>query len=269
LLLPVKQKGKFSLQISNFSLQSKHRILKLIRAVGKTNTMALFVARGNVGRFCFMASRGGKLVTPFGISSKTCKMAGPCSVQIALITAPANQPIKVEKPKPWPYKTFNYNSFWQIFDRTYKRIDENSKVICVEGNMAVGKTDFAKTLAEELDFHYVPMTAHDALFWDPQKRFHLSELNQALPEKYKIFDLEQFYRQKNPESGRAGFLQLTWFRQRVFDYAEGLQHLFNTGKFQQVTLESLLTVSPHKLIAHLTVLQFKYFNFNSFRASCA
>ncbi|XP_064647777.1 NADH dehydrogenase [ubiquinone] 1 alpha subcomplex subunit 10, mitochondrial-like [Lineus longissimus] len=189
--------------------------------------MALFAARGNVGRFCLLASRSGKLVTPVEISQK---MAGACFLQVAHITAPANQLTKVERAKPWPYKTLSYNIFWQLFDKTYKRIDENSKVICVEGNMGVGKTAFAQKLAEELDFHYVPMTEHDAAYWDEHKRFHLSELNPALPEQYQIFDLEQFYRQKNPESGRAGLLQLYWFQKRVFDYSAGLQHLFNTGQ---------------------------------------
>ncbi len=34
-----------------------------------------------------------------------------------------------KKPKPFPYKTRNYNLFWQAIDKTTLRMDENSKLV--------------------------------------------------------------------------------------------------------------------------------------------
>ena len=38
-----------------------------------------------------------------------------------------------------------------VFDKTTVRMDENSRIILVDGAHAVGKTDLAKQLAEEFD----------------------------------------------------------------------------------------------------------------------
>ena len=43
-----------------------------------------------------------------------------------------------------------------MVDKTTLRLDENSKLIVVEGAHAIGKSKFAKELAEEFDMVYMP-----------------------------------------------------------------------------------------------------------------
>ena len=38
-----------------------------------------------------------------------------------------------ERPKPWNYERLGYNLFWQHFDGTTKRFNDNTKIIVVEG----------------------------------------------------------------------------------------------------------------------------------------
>lgn len=47
------------------------------------------------------------------------------------------------------------------------RFDENTKLLVVEGAHAVGKTKFAKELAEELEMLYMPTVTMDMLYKSP------------------------------------------------------------------------------------------------------
>lgn len=60
------------------------------------------------------------------------------------------------KPAPFPYKEKNYNFFRALFDPTTSRLDDNSKIIVVEGLPTAGKGALAKRLADELDMLYIP-----------------------------------------------------------------------------------------------------------------
>jgi len=51
-----------------------------------------------------------------------------------------------------------------FFDHTTKRFDENTKLIFVEGLPAIGKSDFAQQLAEDLDMKYFPMITMGYLY---------------------------------------------------------------------------------------------------------
>ena len=59
---------------------------------------------------------------------------------------------------PWPYETKKYRWYHSFFsiDKTVHRMDENTKVIVVEGNIGVGKTTLAKNLADLLGMKYLP-----------------------------------------------------------------------------------------------------------------
>lgn len=46
------------------------------------------------------------------------------------------------------------------------RFDENTKLIVVEGAHAVGKTDFAKELADEFGMHFMPPVTMDGYYKD-------------------------------------------------------------------------------------------------------
>lgn len=135
-----------------------------------------------------------------------------------------------DKPKPWPYDRLKFSWFdkniWRI-DRCVRRFDENSVVICVEGPMAAGKHEFAKSLSNELGMRYYgeatvePMMVHD-------DGFDYRTLNWLLPESAQNVDQKMFY--LNPRhSGVPGFI-CNMYTMKYFHYLEGLTHLFNTGQ---------------------------------------
>lgn len=63
---------------------------------------------------------------------------------------------KIVKPKAYDYKTKPYGFIQAVLDKTTKRLDENSKIIVVDGPIASGKSKFAKELADELEMLYLP-----------------------------------------------------------------------------------------------------------------
>ncbi len=65
-------------------------------------------------------------------------------------------PSSSPKPAPFPYKEKNYNFIRALFDPTTSRLDDNSKIIVVEGLPTAGKGALAKRLADELDMLYIP-----------------------------------------------------------------------------------------------------------------
>ena len=49
-----------------------------------------------------------------------------------------------KRPVPFPYKKNPYGLLSAMVDWTTHRFDENSKILVVDGPVAVGKTKFAK-----------------------------------------------------------------------------------------------------------------------------
>lgn len=117
-------------------------------------------------------------------------------------------------------------------DRTTHRFDENSKVIVVEGPVAVGKTEFACALAEDLgmkhfkeanmDYHYIQPNGCDLRMFD-----------ELIPEDTRTFDHVSF--NKCPQHRLAGNFQIMMYIARYSQYIDALAHLLNTG--QGVVLE--------------------------------
>ena len=68
-----------------------------------------------------------------------------------IVSKALREPPVVPKPDPYPYLEKKFRYFTQLTDRTTPRLDENSKLIAVEGAHCIGKTDFAKELAEEFE----------------------------------------------------------------------------------------------------------------------
>ncbi|KAJ1528581.1 hypothetical protein ONE63_006984 [Megalurothrips usitatus] len=117
----------------------------------------------------------------------------------AFISSKANM-AGYQRPAPFPYKEKKYNWWYQLFDRTIDRFDENSKVLVVDGPIAAGKSTFAKQLAEDLDMLYVP-EADLAQAYINKSGYDLRQLNSTLPPN-------------------AQFLQ----------YIDALAHLLHTGQ---------------------------------------
>lgn len=132
--------------------------------------------------------------------------------------------------EPFPYKTKKFTMLTEHFDYTLPRFNENTKVIVVEGNLAVGKHKFAEELAKNFDLKLFPATDESRCFRLETNNFDLRNFNQFLPKRSQWYDLEDFLTDPNPQKGRIGFLQLSWLVHKFQTYCQALTHLFNTGQ---------------------------------------
>lgn len=136
------------------------------------------------------------------------------------------------KPAAFDYVNKDYTWLRSLVDRTTHRFDENSKVIVVEGPVAVGKTAFAEALACDLgmkhfkeanmDIHYKRPNGCDLRMFDDQ-----------IPEDTRTFDHVNF--NQCPTHRLAGNFQIMTYIARYSQYIDALAHLLNTG--QGVVLE--------------------------------
>lgn len=129
--------------------------------------------------------------------------------------------------KPYPYKEKEYTLLSSFFDKTSKRMNENSKIICVEGPVAAGKTKFAKELADELEMLYVPEANMDMVFINPYG-YDMRQLDDQLPEDAQSFDTERFCR--NPKHLLSASLQMRMYMLRYEQYVDALAHILSTGQ---------------------------------------
>ena len=209
--------------------------------------MALTVARSTFIRMGGMGNWLGKQVHPLNAS----KMAAVAPIQVAgMSRMRATYGEKYPYEKPWDYKNKTFNTFFQLFDSTEARLNENSKVIVVEGNVGVGKNEFAKRLAAGFDLNYIGSVPDSDCF--KVQGYDLRELDEMLPPTAKFYDLKRFLADPNPEKGLAGRLQLQWYHEKFIKYAEGLQHLFNTGRCQVCTTDRV-TVTLDLVLQYLLV----------------
>lgn len=135
--------------------------------------------------------------------------------------------VKTVKPAPYPYQTKKYGLFNSFFDKTSKRIDENSKVILVEGPLAVGKSKFAQELAEELEMKYIPEATMD-LYYINSYGYDMRKLDSKLPENCRSFDVNNFLKQ--PTHFNVATFQLLMYTLRYSQYVDALAHLLSTGE---------------------------------------
>ncbi|KAL5007241.1 hypothetical protein ScPMuIL_016047 [Solemya velum] len=134
------------------------------------------------------------------------------------------------RAKPWPYERRPFGMYWQFFDSTLKRVGENSKVIVVDGNLAVGKSEFAEKIAKEFDLKYFPDIRVDELF-EIVEGFDIRELDEQLPENLRTCDLEKFYSTKDPKKAlNIANTQLMLYFKRMMHYVRALEHVLNTGQ---------------------------------------
>jgi len=122
----------------------------------------------------------------------------------------------------------------------------------VEGNIGVGKTEFAKRLAHHFDLKYFPPTREKQCYVLPSTDYHFDfrGFDPLLPEGVQSYDLKKFYSDPHPENGLVGRLQLLWYRERFMDYLLALRHLANTGVYYSGIL--------YCLYLHQTVSDSKY-----------
>lgn len=134
---------------------------------------------------------------------------------------------RIPKAKPYPYLEKKYGVFQAMFDKTSHRMDENSKLICVEGPIAAGKSKLAKELAEELDMLYVPPANMDEVFVN-HYGFDMRKLDDQLPEMCRSFDEKNFCR--DPNHPLAAQFQIRMYMIRFSQYIDALAHILSTGQ---------------------------------------
>lgn len=133
-----------------------------------------------------------------------------------------------KKVYQWPYKTKQISllNFWMDPWTEYK-LNENSKIIVVEGNIECGKDDFCRRLADELGMYYMPAVDLDG--WYRNKHgFDYRGLNPLLPERLRHCDWEMFHECPNRHS--VVLMQIWLFRMRLFQYIMAVSHMMNTGQ---------------------------------------
>lgn len=129
--------------------------------------------------------------------------------------------------KPWQYRRWGYPSLFTYLDLTQKRMDENSRLVVVEGPPSAGKEALARRIADEFEMIYVPTPQPDWMHANENK-LCLRELNDRLPHFMQFVDLREFWRQ--PFDNRLGRICMEMYSYSFRQMVAAQAHLFNTGQ---------------------------------------
>lgn len=195
--------------------------------------------------------------------NQACRLL-PGSTQVAHLTSTHGQPAKREHP-PWPYQTRPYNEFWQFFDHTRKRFDDNTKIILIEGNLAVGKSTVGQMIAKEFDMKFIP-DIRDSQVFVAGEGFDKRTLNEQLPPRARFCDIQTFYDHREHPLMLKGFgrTQLCMYMQRYIEYANALEHLLNTGQgvvMERGIFSDMVFHNVLRKLGYLTPEGYKYLTF--------
>ena len=113
----------------------------------------------------FPKTNGLKTLLGHGSKSVISNTVVPCTViQVSSMRATFGETYPYKKPFQYEKKKFNFLHESLFLDRSLYRMNENSKMIVVEGQIGVGKEEFAKQLAHNFDLKYIPRVSEDDLF---------------------------------------------------------------------------------------------------------
>lgn len=153
------------------------------------------------------------------------------------------------KGKRYPYERRSWglhNFFLDPF--TKRKFNENSKIIQIEGNVAAGKEDLGRRLAEQLDMYYMPHIDLEDYYIN-EHGYDYRALNPLLPERLRACDWEMFH--ENPARHSVIHMQNFLFKLRIYQYTLALRHLFNTGQgvilSRSFVTEKVFVDAMHKL----------------------
>ncbi|KAH3720314.1 NADH dehydrogenase [ubiquinone] 1 alpha subcomplex subunit 10, mitochondrial-like [Dreissena polymorpha] len=128
--------------------------------------------------------------------------------------------------KPYP-EWLPFNFFASFLDITSKRLNDNSRMICIDGPPCVGKSAFAKQMADHFKMQHYP--GYQPEDWYMRNGFDLRRLNTLIHKpKLKFLDLDDFYLNATPNKYLSS-KQLEILRWRFYQYAEALRYLLSTG----------------------------------------
>ena len=186
--------------------------------------MAMVVIRTAFARAAAVKNCAGKATSPL-LSGKV----GMPTIQVATMRATYGEKYPYEKP--WPYEQKKFNLFHEIvmMEKSLFRMNENSKVIVVEGNINVGKAKFAQELAKNFDLKYIPSTPDSNCF--TYDGFDIRSVDDILSPGARSYDHADFLSDPHPEKGIMGRLQIMWLIEKFMTYGRALEHLFNTGNY--------------------------------------
>ncbi|TPP63538.1 NADH dehydrogenase [ubiquinone] 1 alpha subcomplex subunit [Fasciola gigantica] len=139
--------------------------------------------------------------------------------------------VTFKKPPPFDYMTKHFSIIKSMIDPTYARLNENTKVIAVEGNIASGKSQLASKLAGYFGMvHYPDPTEDDIYRINCCPPFDLRVHNALLPDSAKYYTTEMFWNEPDLiNKGKPLYLQYQYYIQRYWNYLKALCNLFNTG----------------------------------------
>lgn len=138
--------------------------------------------------------------------------------------------------KPYDYKNKKYGFMGQMLDSTLNRMGDNSLIITVDGNFGSGKSEFAKKLAQEIDFVYArepDLETH--LYKQPNGENTRDIINEVVGDnkRFRIDSIEEWH--KDPTFKSTIALQHNFYNIRWMQMRTALLHLMSTG--QGVVLE--------------------------------
>jgi len=155
----------------------------------------------------------------------------PFAFGARMISGKAMREIDPNKPKPFPYeKGVDYTRFPGMFEKTTLRFDENSKLIVVDGAHAIGKSNFAKELADELEMAYFPYPRMDDILINSYG-VDMRQYNDLMIPINKTYDEKDFARNPvGPVEGCSDRLHIHLFKLKYRNHIHALRHIFNTGQ---------------------------------------
>lgn len=106
-------------------------------------------------------------------------------------------------------------------------LDENSKIIVIDGPPAAGKTELGKALAEEFDMLYVPGTDLSSYYVN-SVGFDLRTIDPFVPETMRSFSVAKWH--QDPSAWLLTRMQLDYFYIKYHEYMDAVAHLLNTGQ---------------------------------------
>ncbi|KAM9486583.1 NADH dehydrogenase [ubiquinone] 1 alpha subcomplex subunit 10, mitochondrial [Clarias gariepinus] len=118
---------------------------------------------------------------------------------------------------------------YALGERTTPRFKENSKIFCIDGNLASGKGALAQKLADRLGMLYMP---------EPDTHYVDKMTKEKVPLDSTFngnCSLEKFYLDPKASDGNSYRLQSWMYLMRLLQYSDAVEHLLTTG--QGVILE--------------------------------
>ncbi|KAH7645777.1 NADH dehydrogenase (ubiquinone) subunit ND-42 isoform X2 [Dermatophagoides farinae] len=157
--------------------------------------------------------------------------------RVANIVSVANQTPEdgFIKTTPFPFKTKRYTRLhvaMPFLDPTEVRMNKNSKIICVEGNIGSKKDQVAEGIAKAFGMHYMPEPRIDEMYVN-KDGFDYRTLNQYIHPKLHAIDEKMYY--EDPYHPAVPWLKIFFYKIRYMQYVDALAHMFNSG--QGVVLE--------------------------------